>query len=323
MKKLIAVFISFMCSFNSFTQFSENFESYSLAPDTFDNGAGLGGDFIFNPVVLNNVYDTAWGGSWTGFAISNRMDDTTAGYGNQYSAYPGMGNDSSSNYAVGYYSPMITGLDSTIYIDSFKITNTTYAALSMRDGDAFAKKFGSIYDASGAVDSTNGEDYFRVWIIGENYAGTKDSIEFYLADYRFQDSTQDYIVDEWVNIDLTELGIYWPTKITFKFESSDEGQWGINTPVYFAIDDVAWSSTTGLSELTEVNYEVYPNPFQDVLLIRSEADAHFKLINLNGEIIQQGLHQNFTHLSVTDLPNGVYLLILESESGISTHKLIK
>ena len=189
--------------FGANAQFVEDLESYSLAADTFDNGASQSGDFIFQEWILNNQYDTAWGGSWSGFALSNMMDDTTAGWGNQYSAYPGSGSNGSSNYAVAYLTPEIMGVDSTIFIDSLKITNTTYAAISMRDGDAFAKQFGSIYNAQGVVDSTNGEDYFRVWIIGENYAGSRDSLLFYLADYRFADSALDYIVDDWVNIDLT------------------------------------------------------------------------------------------------------------------------
>ena len=38
----------------------------------------------------------------------------------------------------------------------------------MLNGDAYAKKFGEPTNALGEVDGTNGEDFFRVWIICEN-----------------------------------------------------------------------------------------------------------------------------------------------------------
>lgn len=323
MKKIYLILTIISISLCSNAQLVEDFESFSLAPDTFDNGADQNGDFIFQDWILNNVYDTAWGGSWTGFAMSNMMDDTTAGWGNQYSAYPGSGNNGSSVYAVGYLTPEISGVDTTSYIDSFKITNTTYAALSMRDGDGFGKQFGSIYNALGVEDSTNGEDYFRVWIIGENYAGTKDSLLFYLADYRFQDSTEDYIVDEWVNVDLTELGIYWPTKITFRFESSDVGQWGINTPVYFAIDDITWSSTQGIAELPQSAFRVYPNPMRDVVHINGSIGGAYEIIDIDGDVILTGEHNGLSHISVDHLPSGMYFLRINTEQGSVVYKLIK
>ena len=106
-------------------------------------------------------------------------------------------------------------------------TNTTYSALSMRDGDGFAKKFGG-------ADGTE-SDFFRLTIHG--YAGglSTGTVDFYLADFRFGDSGQDYIVDEWTFVDFSALGTV--DELRFSFASSDVGAFGINTPVYFAMDD--------------------------------------------------------------------------------------
>jgi len=90
------------------------------------------------------------------------MTDTiTAGWGNQYSSVTGSGANNSATYGVYYPQGSITS-NGWLVFDSIKLTNTTYAALSMRDGDAFAKKFGDTVDANGAVDGTNGEDFLKV-----------------------------------------------------------------------------------------------------------------------------------------------------------------
>ena len=70
-------------------------------------------------------------------------DITTAGYANQYSAFAGSGANASEKYAICYPAGKITfpqlGIPQTV-----KITNTTFAGISMRDGDAYAKMFGSL-----------------------------------------------------------------------------------------------------------------------------------------------------------------------------------
>jgi len=61
-------------------------------------------------------------------------------------------------------------------------------------------------------------------------------VELMLADYRFVDDSLDFILDEWVFLELTGLGIV--SELRFDFESSDVGLYGINTPTYFAIDNL-------------------------------------------------------------------------------------
>ena len=69
---------------------------------------------------------------------------------------------------------------------------------------SFGKQFGSQYDANGSVDGTDGEDWFLLKILCYNLSDVLvDSVELYLADYRFADNTQDYIQKDWTTVSLT------------------------------------------------------------------------------------------------------------------------
>ena len=203
------------------------FDDLTLASESYWNGSDGSGDFTSGIVDFNNNYDTTWG-SWDGWSYSNMTDTTTAGNGNQYSAFAGCG-QSGSNYGVAYIGwsePPSATLPGAMTVDYAYFTNTTYAALSMRDGDSFAKKFGGT--------SGDDADWFLLTITGKNGATVTGTVAFYLADYRFTDNTQDYIVDEWTQVDLSGLGDV--TSLEFGLTSSDNGAWGMNTPAYFAMD---------------------------------------------------------------------------------------
>ena len=118
---------------------------------------------------------------------------------------------------------------------SARFTNTTYAVLSMLNGDSFAKKFGG----AGGGDA----DYFLLTITGYDGLGATGgaigSVPFYLADYRFADDALDYVVRDWESVDLSTL--IGASSLGFSFASSDTGTFGINTPTYFAMDDLSIS----------------------------------------------------------------------------------
>lgn len=299
-----------------------DFESFGLSPESYDNGSSGSGGFDLNgDLLLSNYYDVAWD-SWTGFAISNVTDNVTAGWGNQYSAYPGSGANGSATYAMAYQNPVI---QSNVYagIDSLKITNGTYPAISMRDGDGFAKQFGSPYDVNGQLDGTNGEDFFKIWIICEDWNNAyKDSIEFYLADYRFQDSTLDYIVDEWVNIDLTSLS-FPVARISFTFESSDMGQWGMNTPAYFAVDDIHYQVLWGLEELSAASLNVFPNPAKENFRVECPLSGVLRVTDLAGSLVYSGSHNGLSSISCEGWSDGVYLVNLVTDSGVVSTRLLR
>ena len=64
------------------------------------------------------------------------------------------------------------------------------------------------------------------------------SVDFYLADYRFADNTQDYVLNDWAYLDLSTLS--GAAQLHFNLSSSDVGFFGMNTPAFFAVDDIAF-----------------------------------------------------------------------------------
>jgi len=118
----------------------------------------------------------SWSGvAWAGFTYSDVNDTTTSGYTNQYAVY-GNGRDYSGSgvYAVGYvdnyngYHPTLS-FSSPQRVNGLYLNNTTYAALSMRDGDQFAKAF-----------STN--DWFKLTVQAYDSSGTGlGTTDFFLA----------------------------------------------------------------------------------------------------------------------------------------------
>ena len=224
------------------------FENPTLAqplpgPNSYENGANLNppGSFTASGVTFNNEYDTA-SQSWAGWSYSNVQDLTTPGFTNQYAAYnlPGGGSGAggSANYGVAFQQLPFAGnpgLLPTIALPtgqrpvSIAITNTTYAALSIQNGDGFAKKFGG--------PTGNDADFFLLTITGHNGQNQATGVvDFYLADYQSADNSKDYIVSQWTTVDLSTLASD-TTQLAFSLTSTDVGAFGINTPLYFAADN--------------------------------------------------------------------------------------
>lgn len=221
----------------------------SIDASGFDNGAGGSGRFVEDEITLSNNYNTQYS-SWSGFSISQATDANTAGFANQYSAVTGIGHNNSPTYAVGYFPISETSSPPTITLDpsggskfdSFYVTNTTYAALSMRSGDGFAKRFGG--------DTGNDADLFRLIVTGIDASGNPvGNVNVDLADYRFLQNSQDYIVDQWTRVDVSSLAA--ARSLRFSMTSTDTGQYGINTPTYFAIDDVTLTRAAVPFDLSE------------------------------------------------------------------------
>ncbi len=227
-------------------EITADFEDLSLASESFNNGDPGGlvdnhdGSFVSQGVTFTNTFTrTVFPPNpnpvafWNGWSYSNLTDNTTPGFGNQYSAFasalPGAGSGGSQNYGISFGEfDTAVAIPTGYAFQSIDITNSTYTALSMRDGDSFAKKFGG---ATG-----DDPDFFKLIITGRSGGASGaavGSVEFYLADYRFDD---DYIIDEWTTVDLTSLAT--ADTLTFSFDSSDVGDFGVNTPTFFAADNL-------------------------------------------------------------------------------------
>ncbi len=213
-----------------------NFDDLSLAPESYWNGSDQSGGFTSGSAYFKNNYDSTYG-FWDGFAYSNITDTASSGWASQYNAITGEGQSGSANYAIcfdsvaagfGTEQPMVT-LDGSCTIDGLYVTNNNYAYYSMLNGDAYAKKFGG--------SSGDDEDWFLLTITGKDVGGAvTGEVNFYLADYRFADSSDDYILNTWECVDLSSLGAV--KNLEFNLSSSDTESYGMNTPAYFAMDTV-------------------------------------------------------------------------------------
>ena len=173
-----------------------------------------------------------WNG---GVAVSRWNDMLTEGLPNQCSVFykddvTGFGGyDGSQTFAIANPDGRISFDDGATEctFDHFWVTNSTYVALSMMKGDMFAKQF-----------SYEDKDWFKLIITAfdKDEQPTGTPVDFYLADFRT--ATSSGILTEWTMVDLTPLGNSVHT-IKFDLQSSDEGDWGMNTPAYFCFDNLA------------------------------------------------------------------------------------
>jgi hypothetical protein len=302
MKKTpILAFFLFMGMITLKAQVLIGFETAPLASEnSYWNGSdGLSNGISEQSCFFPTNWDTSFGGYWAGgFALSNMTDSVTSGFTNMYSAKAGSGYALSAQYAVAYgnnYFSLSAGI-----IDSMRITNNTYAYNSMRDGDQFAKKFGGL--------SGNDPDYFRVVFKGYLLGNVKpDSVTFYLADYRFTDNTQDYLVRDWTAVSLATLGEV--DSVTYRFESSDVGDFGINTPTYFCLDALQINTgSSGIQNAAEFSEMiVYPNPTSSSIFFRDTVRT-CTVINSTGKLIlnTQG---PIGALDCSSWESGVYLIL--------------
>ena len=218
-----------------------DFDELSLGTNSFHDSSA----FTSQGASFNNFFS---GGYWEGWSYSNLTNvDTVLSGGendfddqNEMSAYhlPSGGGSSSANYAVAFTGGfVVTSPAVTLPPDygpvSLRVTNNIYAAISMLHGDGFSKAFGG---ATG-----NDADWLLLTITGLNEDNPVATHDFYLADYRFENNALDYVVDEWTTINLP-ASFMTANKLTFAMSSTDNGEFGMNTPAYFVMDDLTLQS---------------------------------------------------------------------------------
>ncbi len=304
---------------------TETFEEFNIGLDTFDNGSdGSGGFTTTNQVFLPNIFtSTPTFTSWSGWSISSKKDTVTAGFGNQHSCISGSGYNS-DNYAVTFVSgeskiwmPPTTGAVHSNMV-GFYINNTTYTYLSMLNGDSFAKKFGG---ATG-----DDPDYLLLTIKHyENGTLSTDSVDFYLADYRFTDNTQDYIIKDWTFVDLSSFGF--ADSLVFTMSSTDVGMFGMNTPAYFCMDDLQYNPNpiSTRNQIVEP-LDIFPNPTTTYFSIENleieEEQALLSIHDVTGKVVlerQLNKWESNFDIDISTLSIGIYIV----KVGNQVAKLIK
>lgn len=329
MKKLyFAIFA--LISGNAFCQTIIDFEDFTLnGSETHFDGSDMSGSsdgighfetiYTSGTLTFNSIYDTTWGatsGYWsTGWAFSNETPDNQIGYAGLFGSYAG-GGDNSNNYVIGQNESVISSNYDLVQFESIRITNNNYAASSMLNGDSFGKKFGG---ASG-----DDQDWFLLTIVGYNANDIAlDSVEVYLADYRFSDNSQDYILKDWTTVNLTSIGN--SDYIKFKLTSSDNTGGYMNTPAFFAVDNVVEDAIVSVAEGKLNKFSLYPNPSSNVINISNTiSNQEILITNIHGQAVKSIISsENMTSINIADLPKGSYLLTVLSTEGKITKKFQK
>lgn len=214
-----------------------DFEDLALSPNSYWTGQPeVDGGFASRGGFFRNHYYENWGFmTWNGFAYSNINDPDTAGYGNQYAVISGTGRSGAGIYAVGYddhFQAQPTAavtFAAPVAPGGVWLNNTTYAARYMEGDDGgFTNPppFGP-------------GDWFLLTISAYDGAAQPlgAPIGFHLADFRSGNPADHYIIRDWTFLDLTGFGDA-VERIEFKLSSSDVSIYGMNTPAYFAMDDL-------------------------------------------------------------------------------------
>ena len=321
MKKIYLMLGFWAALFSVSAQNVATFERIQLDSASWWNGSDGSGGFSSGGFWFPNDYNQEWG-SWSGFSVSNMKDSTTVGWANQYSAITASGVNDSENYAVVYTSGEVTmEFDDPVSLSGFYVTNATYTYLAMKNGDDYSKKFGG--------SDGSDPDFLKLIVSGTDTNGEPTgTVVYYLADYTSSEDSADYILNTWEWMDLSSLGVV--KDIQFSLESSDMGDWGMNTPAYFCIDNftVAEIVSSGFDvNSRQKQTNVYPNPFENDFQIElPESSQSLVITDLSGQILfrKSILNENKVRISaLKDYPKGTYFLMLVTTVGNINRKIIK
>jgi hypothetical protein len=325
----LAMVLSLATTISAGAQSTVTFDTFTLSPNTYyqDNNST---DFSSNGIK----FQYEWLGYWAGGSAYTNMNDTINGtYTNLYGCIPGTA-FTGNNYATAQTLSMITFTNNTTAVSGFYVTNTTFAWKVIKSGNQFSRRFGDTTGTGSGTSIPQGEypDYFKLLVRGFRGGNMLlDSVEFYLADYRAAGTSSDYVLKNWQFVDCSSLGQV--DSIQFDMRSSDVGNFGINTPTYFSMDDFTIQSTVGLNELsTASNMSIFPNPAKDYCIVNYESKSasalNISLFDLTGKEIQQhtfktSLGNNQFNLDIETLEAGVYFITINDGTASKKIKLIK
>lgn len=207
-----------------------DFEELDPGTEGYWNGSGGEGGFLSGNAYFVNNYNHDYR-AWSGFAYSDHSDTETGDYTNQYSSIAGTGADFSDNYAIYFFFGAPDTLFFTVEekVKNIALCNSTYTYRVMQEGNLFAKKFGG--------EDGRDPDWFKLSLTAlDNALKPVSTMDVFLADFRSENSSEDYIINSWQTIDLSDFGFI--KAMVFEISSSDTGEWGVNTPAYVCLDNI-------------------------------------------------------------------------------------
>ena len=167
---------------------------------------------------------------WGGFAQSKVKDTDPANglFANQYAVF----NDSAAsgdNFLIYYYDsfnePCDIVLKKPVHLSVVKLNLTTYTYASITNE--------AINDFASAFDE---DDYLKVVFTGMKGNEITGVDECYVVDFR---DGKRIMATNWNEYSLVNLGSDYD-RVRVTIETTDVGEWGANTPLYIALDDLVY-----------------------------------------------------------------------------------
>ncbi len=212
-----------------------DFNDYELKNDSYDRGDTIkhSDGFLFNNLLfpvnpMENEY-------WTGYVISNYFDNRAVQQPSPFAAYNAKEKD--NNFLI-YNQPFTPSAANFEFsenkehtIGSISITNSQYTYLIMKYGvEDLMRPFGG--------ESNDINDWCKLVIRGFDNKGIEtDTINFYLADYTFENRRKNYIINKWTPVNLEKLGKVNQIELSIESTIKDENG-NILTPQMVCIDDI-------------------------------------------------------------------------------------
>ena len=280
-----------------------DFEDVALGVSGYWQGMEGNNEFFSGGWTFTNQYSSYF---WGGFTVTNHTDLTQTGLDAQYTAIAGVGHDGSAQYAVSYTmgaTAEVSASDASVQtVSGCYVTNNLWTYQSITEGDYSATPFGGT--------SGNDPDWFKLTATGKNSDGqTVGTLDFYLADYRFADHEEDYVLNTWEWFDLSPLGPV--ASISFSLSSSKNDSFGMLTPAYFCMED-----------FNGVGPDTPPPTYLEENALDFDKPFEYAIHNLLGQLVFAGKSQGGpTQIDLSSCPKGVYLISIHQE-GISFVKKI-
>ncbi len=327
MKKTIILTALLFTSICANAQIYET-ETFEGLTSVIDSGQVLNGKSMFKKYEsgfgsFQFGWDTSYGGYWAKNWAASRViynkEETSDFAKHLYAAKPGYGCESADYDFVshsGSKNVFLVGQNNSGFrlypttrnatqVVQLRISNSTYAYNSMKFGDFVGKKF-----------SAADKDSFVLIITGFSNEVKKFSKRVYLADYRFADTNKNFMLDTWqvVKFNQNETA----DSLSFTLVSSDNGQFGMNTPAFFVMDNVTVSEFIGsVNKIATQVVRSYPNPATHSIQFQiPSADTKVMIYQSNGMLCKQTeIQSNLDSVNIDDLSAGLYVVKMQNALG--------
>lgn len=253
--------------------------------ETFNNDAKIESQGI----VFSHTAVRDWN-SWNGFTLSTVTDNTnhdnTWYPDNQWGSMTKGGYDGEgSPFIVAYWDAYNDGLATNIE-ERINMIDVRGCAYDQAEGVYVTLSPWTYYA------NVNGVAPARAFVKGDwlkliatGYITVNGVVEQTLtAEYLLADYTGNELIQasSWNWFDLSALGVV--DYITFTLESTDNGQWGINTPTYFCIDKLTFKNANSSIENINLNKKSYRS---GSVIYNLPENALVQIYDLNGRLIKE------------------------------------